>query len=123
MALTSSQAAKRLGLPVTTLSTYLSTGKVPKPASVTSGRITIYLWTAAEIERVRKLLPKIKNGRKTRKRKQLTLSNQQLAKARPKTKTESKPKTKKKPPPSAAVPHKKKQRPKSRFLTAFRNDK
>ena len=108
MVLTSSRVAKRLGLPVTTLSTYLSTVKVPKPASVTSGRITIYLWTQAEIERVRKLLPKIKNGRKTRygKKKQLTPSNQHSAKAEPKTTTKSKPKAKKQPQPRATVPRK-----------------
>lgn len=70
MTLTSNQVAKKLGLPVTTLSTYISAGKIPRPKSVTSGRMTIYLWTEEDIERVRKLLPKIKNGRKTRYQKQ-----------------------------------------------------
>ncbi|HEY6253743.1 MAG TPA: MerR family transcriptional regulator, partial [Candidatus Angelobacter sp.] len=69
MPYTSSQAAKKLGLPVTTLSTYISAGKIPRPKSVTSGRITIYLWTYDDIELVRKLLPQIKNGRKTRPKK------------------------------------------------------
>jgi len=32
--------------------------------------MTLHLWTEADIERVRKLLPKIKNGRKTRYQKQ-----------------------------------------------------
>jgi hypothetical protein len=39
---------------------------VPAPNAVTSGGMTIHLWTEAEIEHVRQLLPKIANGRKTR---------------------------------------------------------
>ena len=66
----SRQAAKKLGLPPQTLSTYITVGKIPAPKSVTAGGITVYLWTDADIERVRKLLPKIKNGRKTRYQKQ-----------------------------------------------------
>jgi hypothetical protein len=37
---------------------------------VTSGGATLHLWTEDDIERVRKLLPKLKNGRKTRYQKQ-----------------------------------------------------
>ncbi len=66
----SRQAAKRLGLPVSTLGTYLAAEKVPAPKSVTTGDITVYLWTEADIEHVRTLLPKIANGRKTRYQKQ-----------------------------------------------------
>ena len=51
---------------MSTLSRYISLKKVPEPESVTSGGMTIHLWTEADIERVRKLLPKIANGRKTR---------------------------------------------------------
>jgi DNA-binding transcriptional MerR regulator len=65
----SNQAAKKLGLPTSTLSTYISVGKIEPPKSVTTGDITVYLWTDADIERVRQLLPKIANGRKTRHRK------------------------------------------------------
>jgi len=43
----------------------IAAGKVPAPKFVTSGGSTQHLWTEAEIERVRKLLPKIKNGTKT----------------------------------------------------------
>jgi predicted DNA-binding transcriptional regulator AlpA len=60
------EAAKKLGLGVSTLSRYISEEKVPAPKSVTSGGATLHLWTEDDIERVRKLLPKIKNGRKTR---------------------------------------------------------
>jgi hypothetical protein len=63
-------AAKQLGLDATTLSRYIAAKKVPAPKVVTTGGITVHLWTRQDIERVRKLLPKIKNGRKLRYRKQ-----------------------------------------------------
>jgi DNA-binding transcriptional MerR regulator len=65
----SNQAAKKLGLATSTLSTYISVGKIDPPKSVTTGDITVYLWTDADIERVREILPKIANGRKTRHKK------------------------------------------------------
>ena len=66
MTYSSQQAARKLGVPATTLSTYITAGKIPAPKSVTTGNITVHLWTEEDIERVRKLLPKIANGRKTR---------------------------------------------------------
>ncbi len=45
----------------------------------------MHLWTEAEIEHVRKLLPKIANGRKTRYKQQSALSNQQSVKAKKRT--------------------------------------
>jgi len=59
-------AARQLGLDATTLSRYIAAKKVPAPKAVSTGGITVHLWTRRDIERVRKLLPKIKNGRKTR---------------------------------------------------------
>ena len=59
-------AAKELGLDVSTLSRYIAAKKVPAPKTVTTGGIIVHLWTKRDIERVRKLLPKIKNGRKVR---------------------------------------------------------
>jgi predicted DNA-binding transcriptional regulator AlpA len=59
-------AAKRLGIPPPTLAHYIRVGKVPKPKAFTSGDITVHVWSEEDIERVRKLLPKIANGRKTR---------------------------------------------------------
>jgi predicted transcriptional regulator len=89
------QAAKKLGLTQAALSRYLKSGKVPAPKMVTSGFMTLHLWTEQEIERIAKLLPKIKNGRKTRnQKKRLAVSTQQSAKPK-----------KQKPPPKAAVPH------------------
>ena len=60
------QAARKLGLPVSTLSNYVVLRKIPIPESITTGGITVYLWTEQEISHVRQLLPKIANGRKTR---------------------------------------------------------
>src|SRR6266852_1558508 len=59
-------AAKQLGLDVSTLSRYIAAKKVPAPKTLTTGGITVHIWTQRDIERVRKLLPKIKNGRKRR---------------------------------------------------------
>jgi len=59
-------AAKQLGLDVSTLSRYIAAKKVPAPKTLTTGGITVHIWTQRDIERVRKLLPKIKNGRKLR---------------------------------------------------------
>ncbi len=60
------QAAKQLGLDATTLSRYIASKKVPAPKTVTLGSMRVHDWSERDIERVRKLLPKIKNGRKTR---------------------------------------------------------
>ena len=62
-------AAKQLGVTATTLSRYIAAKKIPAPKTVRTGGITVHLWTGRDIERVRKLLPKIKNGRKLRYRK------------------------------------------------------
>ena len=80
------EAAKELGIHFTTLAHYIVDGKVPEPNKVITGRTITHLWTEAEIEHVRQLLPKIADGRKTRYQKVGT-----------KTKAQ----------PRAAVPHKK----------------
>jgi hypothetical protein len=79
------QAAKKLAIAPNTLSQYIAAGKVPSPKEVIAGIRPTHLWTDEEIEIVRKLLPKIANGRKTRYQK---LRDKQKA------------------PPRAAVPHK-----------------
>ena len=87
------QAAKLLGVHTDTLAHYVAVGKVPAPEMIPVGKgeRVVHLWTEEEIKHVRKLLPKIANGRKTR---------------------HQKPKEKEKPQPGAAVPHvlRKKQR-------------
>lgn len=59
-------AAKKLGINYGTLANYIVIGKVPAPEIVTVGGRVVHMWTDAEIEHVRQLLPKIANGRKTR---------------------------------------------------------
>jgi predicted DNA-binding transcriptional regulator AlpA len=60
------QAAEKLGIGMTTLGRYIAEKKVPAPKPTMIGRYEVRAWTEAEIERVRKLLPKIANGRKIR---------------------------------------------------------
>jgi len=60
------QAAKKLGIDPMTLGRYIKAGKVPGPKVFESGNMKLHSWTEEEIEQVRKLLPKIANGRKTR---------------------------------------------------------
>jgi predicted DNA-binding transcriptional regulator AlpA len=64
------QAAARLGLDAKTLSRYIAAKKVPAPKILNVGSASLHGWTEEDIERVRALLPKIANGRKTRYQKQ-----------------------------------------------------
>jgi len=79
------QAAKELGIPHNTLAQYLAAGKLPLPKGIIPGIRPTHVWTKAEIEHVRQLLPKIANGRKTRYKRQSAASAQQSAKTKPKT--------------------------------------
>jgi hypothetical protein len=83
--LTTRQAAKKLGIDPGTLSRYVSSKKIPEPQVVEVGGFRVHSWSEEQIENVRKLLPKIANGRKTRWQRQ-----------REKQKSQ----------PKAAVPHK-----------------
>jgi len=79
------QAAAKLGIGVTTLARYVEQGKVPAPKKIRWGGFQVHVWNETEIENIRKLLPKIANGRKTRyHKKQSALSNQQSEKAKKK---------------------------------------
>jgi predicted DNA-binding transcriptional regulator AlpA len=60
------QAAKKLGLGMSTLARYITVKKVPAPETVKAGSGRVYAWSEEDIERVRKILPKIANGRKIR---------------------------------------------------------
>jgi excisionase family DNA binding protein len=64
------QAAHKLGIGMTTLTRYIAEGKIPAPQATIIGRYEIRAWSEEDIERVRALLPKIANGRKTRYQKQ-----------------------------------------------------
>ena len=50
-------AAKQLGVTATTLSRYIAAKKVPAPKTVSTGGITVHLWTKRDIEQVRQLPP------------------------------------------------------------------
>ena len=76
----SAEAARKLGLSPSGLSNYLRHGKIPPPEAVKTGGFVVFAWTEEDIERVRQLLPKIANGRKTRH--QLALSHQQSDKTK-----------------------------------------
>ena len=80
------QVAKLLGISKSALSHYIQSGKVAAPPETMVGGMRMRLWSENDIERLRKALPKIANGRKTRYKKQSV-----------KTKT----------PARAPVPHKK----------------
>jgi len=60
------QAAQKLGIGMTTLTRYIEDGKIPAPEATVIGRYEIRAWSEEDIERIRALLPKIANGRKTR---------------------------------------------------------
>jgi len=64
------QAAKKLGIAVATLDRYIAAKKVTAPKPTKIGNWNVRAWTEADIKRVRALLPKIANGRKTRYQKQ-----------------------------------------------------
>jgi len=72
------RAAQILGISGSTLDRYLRIGKVPAPKSVEISGRRMYLWTAEDIERVRKLLPTIEDGRTTRHRKARESKNEAL---------------------------------------------
>ena len=73
------QVAKKLGITDVALGHYIKVGKIPAPKIMAVGNRNVHAWTEEEIEHVRKLLPKIANGRKTRYQK---LREKQKAQAR-----------------------------------------
>lgn len=72
----SARAAKELGLTPSAITKYIKAGKIPKPKMMQDSNT--YFWTEEDVQRLRKLLPKIANGRKTRYQK---LRKKQKAKA------------------------------------------
>jgi predicted DNA-binding transcriptional regulator AlpA len=60
------EAARKLGISPASLSRYINSGKLPAPNIIRVGTASLHVWTEQQIEHVRKLLPKIANGRKTR---------------------------------------------------------
>jgi predicted DNA-binding transcriptional regulator AlpA len=64
------EVAKKLGISFASINRYIADKKIPLPPVVKVGGVSVRLWSDSEIERVRALLPKIANGRKTRYQKQ-----------------------------------------------------
>jgi excisionase family DNA binding protein len=62
------EAAKLLGTGMMTMNRYIAAGKISVPPVQNIGGNRFRAWTQQDVERVRKMLPKIKNGRKHRKR-------------------------------------------------------
>lgn len=84
MSYSSRQVAKMFGVTPAALSKYIKLKKVPAPATVSSGAMTIYAWTDEDVQRFRELLPNLPDGRKTR----------HLKKKQEKQQTKRKPKSK-----------------------------
>jgi excisionase family DNA binding protein len=60
------EAAKKLGVTLLTIQRYIAAKKIPCPPVRKLGGGKFRVWTDRDLERVRQLLPKIANGRKTR---------------------------------------------------------
>jgi hypothetical protein len=60
------QAAKQLGISFPALNRYIGDKKIPVPPVTEIAGMRGRMWTEQDIETVRKTLPKIANGRKTR---------------------------------------------------------
>jgi len=78
--LSTEQVAKKLGIGKSSLSRYILAGKVPAPKETMAGGIRLRLWSEADIGRLREVLPKIANGRKTRYQKQRKMQAKKKAK-------------------------------------------
>ena len=64
------EAAKILGISFTSMNRYIADKKIPVPPLMEVAGIRARLWSDRDIEKVRTVLPKIKNGRKLRYKKQ-----------------------------------------------------
>ena len=81
--LSTDQVARKLGIDPGTLSRYIKAGKVDAPPPTMAGGMRMRLWSESDMERLRRTLPKIANGRKTRyKKKHSAVSTQQSAKTK-----------------------------------------
>jgi len=64
------QAAEKLGLSLITLQRYIASGRIPAPSVTKVGGGKLRIWSEQDIKNVRRVLPSLKNGRKTRYHKQ-----------------------------------------------------
>jgi hypothetical protein len=64
------EAAKKLGIALSSLTKYITLQQIPIPPLTRVGGVRVRLWSDVDIAKVREILPKIANGRKTRWEKQ-----------------------------------------------------
>ncbi len=62
------EAARKLGISLMTLQRYIAAGRIRAPKVRLVGSLAVRLWTDRDIERVRKQLTKIANGRRKKKK-------------------------------------------------------
>jgi len=65
------EAAHALGIHHITLQRYVSAKRGPAPSIQKVGGVRVRLWSEEDIKKVRDILPKLANGRKTKIRKKL----------------------------------------------------
>ena len=58
------EAAKKLGRTLVTVQRHIAAGTIEAPPVVEVGTVKLRLWTARDIEKVRKVLAGVKPGRK-----------------------------------------------------------
>lgn len=104
-------AAKKLGIHFVTLQRYIAASKIPAPRSTRVGGGIVRAWTEEDIERVRKTLPTIANGRKTRYKKNQDKQKTQLGAAVPHKERTSKKKKQKLQPNGQRPVHQHRTRP------------
>ena len=63
------QAAKKLGISMTTMHRYMLEKIIPFPRMQRLAGVRVRVWSEADIEKARAAMPKLKNGRKARHRK------------------------------------------------------
>ena len=65
-AVSTREAALKLGISLISLQRYIAAKKISAPKLQSIGGVRVRLWTERDIKRVRKELPGIKNGRSKR---------------------------------------------------------
>jgi len=69
------EAAKNLGLALSTLTKYITLKQIPFPPLTRVGGVRVRLWNDQDIARVRSVLPAIQNGRKGKHKKGKSVPN------------------------------------------------
>lgn len=60
------QAAKKLGISMTTMHRYMLEKIIPFPKMQRLAGVRVRVWSEADIQKARASMPRLKNGRKTR---------------------------------------------------------